>query len=128
MSVTAYVGYNTDTNESESMVPLRDFETLEKQLDEQCRINGMGQERELKLMTELVTLKSQLAKAEEVIAFYASLDSWFTHPMSGRAAHRICIDHKDVESFEKRSAQKLESQFESGGKRARTYLAQRKAE
>ena len=32
---------------------------LKKELAEQCRINGMGAQRELKLMTELTQLKAQ---------------------------------------------------------------------
>lgn len=31
---------------------LNEMERLQKEVDEQCRLNGMGQERELKLMTE----------------------------------------------------------------------------
>lgn len=39
-----------------------EIDRLGKEIDEQCRLNQMGQERELKLMTEIETLKRQFEK------------------------------------------------------------------
>lgn len=38
-------------------------ESLRAEIDEQCRLNGMGQERELKLMTQL---KAERARSEKL--------------------------------------------------------------
>lgn len=45
------------------------IKSLQSQLDEQCRINGIGQERELSLMSENEKLRSALR-------FYASYENW----------------------------------------------------
>lgn len=36
-----------------------------KEIEEQCRINGMGQEREWKLMTEVAELKKKIEQLEK---------------------------------------------------------------
>lgn len=38
---------------------------LEKELEEQCRLNGMGAEREMRLLSEVSELKMELARLNE---------------------------------------------------------------
>lgn len=43
------------------------LESMQKELDEQCRLNAMGQERELKLMTELKYAEKVIAYARKTV-------------------------------------------------------------
>lgn len=42
-------------------------EVLQKEVDEQCRLNGMGAQRELKLMTQLSEARARFAELEAAL-------------------------------------------------------------
>lgn len=44
---------------------IKEVETLRAELDEQCRLNGMGAQRELKLITEVKTLRAEMVAREQ---------------------------------------------------------------
>ena len=49
---------------------LSEIDALKSELDEQCRINGMGGSRELRLMTEKDILKRALEAARTQLSMY----------------------------------------------------------
>lgn len=59
------------------------------------------------------------ADFEKVVKFYGSERSWHTHLQSTISANRSCIDHSDVESFERKESHHSYAKRECGGKLAR---------
>lgn len=76
--------------------------------------------------SQLAVKDATIKELAEVLEFYARFASWSTHPKSEKSAHRNVIDKDDMEFFEGRNRDRLEYQYESGGKRARAALSKLK--
>ena len=83
-----------------------------KETGEQARLNGMGSEREAKLMAENAELKAKLTKKAELLRGCYARINWLERTLTHIHGVALAEDHRDLPGIAKDAKQALEKKHE----------------
>lgn len=96
-----------------------EIQALKKELDEQCRLNGIGASRELALMAQVNELLEFKKQAIKVVKFYGDRENWKFISYASDAKDVIRFDDVGCKSY----CEDADFAIGSGGRRSREFLS-----
>lgn len=98
---------------------LAGYEARQAEIDEQCRLNGIGASRELALMAQVNELLEFKKQAIKVVKFYGDRENWKFISYASDAKDVIRFDDVGCKSY----CEDADFAIGSGGRRSREFLS-----